>query len=183
MTTIEVKGFDELKKILRELPFQVRGSLIKQALRRAAKPMKDEAVNLAPERKGGKATTKKAITIKNETRADEPMILIAPTKGKTAKYDAWYSRFHEFGTGGFGRRTRKTVGRELKLDLKKGRLRNYSIRKTAGYKRQGAGLPAIRFMQRAYEGKKDEVLGNINKELSTVVTRYLRKNAPKYYAD
>jgi len=41
MTNVEIKGMDEIQEILRELPYQVRTSLVFSALRKAAKPMKD----------------------------------------------------------------------------------------------------------------------------------------------
>lgn len=171
--TIEIKGMTELRKIIRELPYQVRSNLVRQALRKSAKPMKDEAVNLAPQRKG---TTKKAITIVNYIKTSDPMILIAPTKGRSAKHDAWYARFHEFGTAGFGKRKIRVTSIDYN---ERGKLQKKY--KTVAYKRQGSGLPAIRFMQRAFESKKQETLGQVNKHLSDVVTKYLRKNAPKYY--
>ena len=176
MTTIEIKGMDELSRILRELPYQVSTKLVYAALRKAAKPMKDEAVNLAPKKKG---TTKSAITVVNNKFEDVPGIMIAPTKGKKQKFDAWYSRFQEFGTSGFGKRKRSLMSREV--NLQRGTVTRKF--KTTGYKRQGAGLPAVRFMARAFDAKKEETMKGIHKELSDVVTKYLQKNAPKYYVN
>jgi len=182
VTTIEIKGMTELSKILRELPYQVRSKLVFTALRKAAKPMKDEAVNLAPKRSG---TTKRAIVMVVNKFEDLPGLMIAPTKGKKfqgegeANRDAWYSRFQEYGTSGFGKRRRSL--KSVSVNLKYGTINRKF--QTTGYKRGGSGLPAVRFMARAFDAKKEQALGSINKELSQVVTKYLQKNAPRYYVN
>lgn len=175
MTTTNIQGMDELKKVLKNLPYQVSTRLVVTALRKAAKPMKDEAVNLAPKRKG---TTKKAITIVKNQFEDKPSIMIAPTKGRRATYDAWYSRFQEHGTGGFGKRIRALSS--VSVDLKHGAVRRRF--KTTGYALKGNGLPAIRFMANAFQNKKEQTLGSVSTQLSNVVVSYLKRNAPKYYA-
>ena len=137
--------------------------------------MKDESVNLAPKRKG---TIRKAIIIVKNQYEDKPGIMIAPTKGKKMAYDAWYARFQEFGTSGFGKRKRSLSS--VSVDLKRGAIhRKY---KTTGYRLSGSGLPAVRFMSKAFDAKKEQVLNNIHTELSKVVTSYLKKKAPHYYA-
>jgi HK97 gp10 family phage protein len=174
--TVTIKGMDEINKILRELPAQVSRKLVYAALRRASKPMKDEAVNLAPKKSG---TTKRAIVQVNNQFEDVPGIMIAPTKGKRVKDDAWYARFQELGTKGYGKR--KRVWKSIAMDFKNGRLRRES--RTVGYKNVGSGLPAVRFMERAFDSKKDQAMTNIKTELGNVITKYLRKNAPRYYVD
>lgn len=177
MTTIEIKGMDELNKIFRELPHQITSRLVHTALTKAAKPMKDEAVSNAPRRTG---RTKKAITIVKNKWEDMPSIMIAPTKGKRMQHDAWYARFQELGTSGFGRRRRSLKSMDVSMSaLRKGKLtRKYQ---TTGYRFRGTGLPAKEFMLKAFLAKQSQVMGSVNKELSSVVTKYLRKNAPRYY--
>ena len=198
MTTIEIKGMDELQKILRELPYQVRGTLIYNAIRRAAKPMKDEAVNLAPrsnrKRVGNDGPIHKAITIVRDKATEaEPTAIIAVTKGKKALYDAWYAHFQERGTSGFGKRKKSQTwdkglartaifsGKSV-AQLRSGR-RSGIYQITESYKHKGSGLPAVRFMSTAYGDNVEEVLNNIHKELSVIVGKYLRKNAPEYYVN
>ncbi len=173
MKNIEIKGIDELNKMLRDLPGKISRKLVFTALRKAAQPMKEEAVNLAPKRTGN---IRRAMSIVQNGYEDLPGIMIAPTKGKRATYDAWYARFQEYGTSGFGGRKRSLTS--VSVDLKKGAInRQY---KTTGYKKRGAGLPAIRFMQRAFESKKEQVLSSINGELGKAIMNHLRKNAPRH---
>lgn len=166
MITTKIYGERELNDVLRHLPQAVSKRLTIAGMRKAAKPMKDVARNLAPKRSG---TTKKAITIiATKRRTDKPEIWIAPTHGKNVQYDAWYSRFHELGTKGFGERTRSkgvTVAYARKSRIE-GR----------------TGLPAIHFMQRAYDSKLTEVRGRISDEISAKTVTYLRKKVPKFYA-
>lgn len=173
MTTIEIKGMDELQAILRDLPGQISRKLVVTALKKASKPMKDEAVNLAPKRKG---TLKKAIVTVENRYEDLPGVMIAPTKGKRVTNDAWYARFQELGTSGFGKRRRSL--KSVSVDLKQGKVhRKYQ---TIGYKQKGAGLPAREFMQKAFLAKQGQLKDGIHEELSKVVTKYLRSKAPGY---
>jgi HK97 gp10 family phage protein len=173
---VQILGMNELQRILKELPYQVRSKLVIQALMKSAEPMKQEAVNLAPKKTG---KLKKAIVIVKNGFEDTPGVMIAPTKGKRVENDAWYARFQEFGTSGFGKRKRSLSS--VSANLKTGKLlRKY---KTTGYKMNGSGLPSVRFMQRAFDGSKEIVLNSVHTELSKIVTKYLQKNAPHYYVN
>lgn len=169
MTTVRVIGDDELNRCLANLPYQVSKKIVISSLRSSAQPMKRQAISNAPERKG---VTKKSISIREDKSTDKPSIVVSPSK------KAWYSRFHEFGTKGFGKRRRSISG--LKVNLKTGRY--YYTRVTTGYRQKGAVLPAQRFMERAYDATKNVVLGSVKDNLSRILVRYLEKNAPKVYA-
>jgi len=186
---VEIRGMEEMKTILRQLPFQLRTRLVRQALAKSSKPIKEESVRLAPRRKGSKGgTIKRSITILNETRTDEPMVIIGPLKGKKFQSnipgknkDAWYARFHEFGTSGFGKGTKRITNLEYKNGaIYKRRIRTFYSKSG---QRGAAGLPALEFMQRAFDAKHQEALSNQRVELSNIVTKYLRKHAPKYYVN
>lgn len=186
---VEILGLEQTYKALNALPLQLRSRLTINALKRAAKPMKDEAQQNAPVRKG---IIKRSISIVQNTKSAEPEVWVAPTKTKRA--NAWYAHFQEFGTSGFGKRrssvtwdsglarTAKTAGQRV-YQLRSGRKAGaYKI--ITGYKRKGAGLPALHFMERAFEAKSKQALDNVKPELSRVVTNFLQKNAPnrlKYY--
>lgn len=188
--TVEVKGIKELNTILKNLPEKVRSRLVYNAIRKAAEPMKQEAKQLAPVNKG---TIKKAITIVRDSRSKEPVAILSVTKGRRVAHNAWYAHFQERGTSGFGRRTRietydKGAARTailsgLSVSQRKLGRRVGSYLITTKYKRKGIGLPAVRFMSTAFGDKADIVLSNIKNELSNIVVKYLRKNAPEYYAD
>jgi HK97 gp10 family phage protein len=170
---VEILGLKEMDAIMRELPSKVSYNLIISALRKAAIPVQQEAVSLAPVRKG---TIKKSIVIKG-SREQEPAVYIVPTKGRNVINDAWYAKFQEFGTKGFGKRKRTVAG--LGVNLNSGRY--YYKRKTTGYGKKGKGLPALEFMRRAADNKLEVARELINSKLSNVIVRYLKNKAPKYY--
>jgi HK97 gp10 family phage protein len=182
MTNFQIQGLDELQRVLKDLPFVVSKRLVFSALRKGAKPMKEEAVNLAPRKSG---TIKRAMVIVNNQYEDLPGIMISVTKGK--KYhskgegnkDAWYARFQEFGTKGFGKRTRRI--KSTSLNFKSGTVhRKYN---TIGYKGKGTGLPARAFMQRAFDSKHEQAMAIFKEELGINIVRYLNKNLPHYHVN
>jgi HK97 gp10 family phage protein len=191
--SLHIQGLDEVNKILVNMPAEIQRRLTFQALRKSAKPMKDEAVNLAPRRTG---TIKMAMTIVNNQYEDLPGIMISVTKGSkykgegTANRNAWYARFQEYGTSGFGRRKKwetwdRSIARTAKLGGAHVYQRNtgrragiYSI--VSGYKNKGAGLPAREFMLGAFNAKAAEVQKNVVVVLREIVVKYWTKYAPKY---
>jgi HK97 gp10 family phage protein len=171
---VEILGMNELKAILRELPEKLGTRILVRALVRSAAPMYVQAVRNAPRRTG---RTQTAIRTKPATQM-EPAVYIAPTTGKGANADAWYAKFHEFGTKGFGKRKRVTAG--MGVNLKTGGY--YAKKQTTGYKKAGTGLPALHFMLRAFEEKSEQSLGMVAGELSKIIVPYLKRKAPRYYA-
>ncbi len=170
---VQIIGMDQLNRMLRDLPAQVSYKLQVNALRRAAKPIQDAAKGNAPVRKD---VTRKAIQTRSQ-RETEPVVYVGVTHGKHQRFDAWYAKFQEFGTGGFGKRRRRLTRVELNTSaMKKGYIRKSY--KTMGYGKKGAGLPARHFMTNAFNNKKDEALQSVNKELSFVVSRYLKRTSP-----
>ena len=194
INNVQILGQKELDEILTTLPKAVSKSLKKRALKNAAKPMEQAAVDFAPRRKRGGTTRKtyvrlsrkgkvlrsksgarktgthgpihKAIKTVAHARAKEAEVWVAPTTGRNVEHDAWYARFHEFGTKGFGKRNR-------------------SLGVTFGYAKKsksGTGLPARPFMSKSFDQKHKQSIDMIDKELSKVVVKYLRRKAPKYYA-
>lgn len=186
---VEILGLEQTYKALNALPFQLRSRLTINALKRAAKPMKDEAQQNAPVRKG---IIRKSISIVQNTNAAEPEVWVAPKRTKRA--DPWYAIFQEFGTSGFGKRrssvtwdsglarTAKTTGQRV-YQLKSGR-RAGAYKMITGYHKKGVGLPAVHFMENAFDKKSKQALADVKPELAKVMTEFLRKNAPnrlKYY--
>ena len=174
--TLQVEGLDKIQNILRNMPAEIQRKLTFQALRKAAKPMKDEATANAPKKTG---RIKKAMVMVNNKYEDLPGIMISVTKGKqfqSADRDAWYARFQEYGTSGFGKRRRSLRSREL--NLMSGKVERKF--QTIGYKNKGSGLPAREFMQRAFDSKAPEAKKNVVIILRDIVTKYWNKYAPKY---
>lgn len=168
-TTFQIKGERELDDMLRALPSKVHGQVIVAGLKKASLPMKKRAKQLAPKRKGGTGgTLRKSIT--TVTRSKNPAeVWTAPTKGKGVKYDAWYGRFQEFGTTGFGKRRRIS-----------GTINGKRTTITTGYKKRGTGLPAIHFMKNAFDQNIETSKKLINTEVQKQVIRFIQRKAPRY---
>lgn len=183
---VEILGYDRVQIILKGLPAQINSKLTLHGLRKAVQPVRDSAMANAPRRAHRTAKMKgpisKAITIVNDD-SKEPAVIVSATHGKRAQYDAWYAHFQEKGTKGFGKRKRSSG--QIAVSLKSGTVYKRQ-QKTIGYGKRGSGLPAQKFMERAFNVNKDKVLRTTKDEIAKVVTRFVRKNNTKvlgYYAD
>jgi HK97 gp10 family phage protein len=186
MTNVELIGYENVQTILRGLPAQINSKLTLAGIKKAVQPIKNSAIANAPRRRNRTAKMKgpiyKAITIVNND-SKEPAVLVSATKGRNAKYDAWYAHFQEKGTKGFGKRKRSSG--QIAVSLKSGTVYKRQQR-TVGYGKKGTGLEAQKFMERAFNVNQDKYLRTVKPEIAKVVTRFVRKHNTKvlsHYAD
>jgi len=199
MTNVQIYGERELNDILRVLPEKFHSKVILNGLKKAVKPMEQSAKMKAPRRKnvsrksftrlnrrgvalktktgafrtGTSGPIHKAITTVRNVKAVQPEVWVAPTKGRTVRYDAWYARFPEFGTRGFGKRKRSSG--TLVATGKR-------VFTTIGYKKTGGGIPAQHFMLKTFEQGNEQARKNINNEVAKEVLKFLNAKVPRYYA-
>ena len=105
----------KLQSTLNDLPKSVTKKVVRQGLRKAAKPLVKAAKSNAPIGKGpGRGNLKKSIGVMtgaqrsalmnismaqaSALRADKQAVYVGPRAGRRWKYDAWYAHFVEFGT-------------------------------------------------------------------------------------
>lgn len=90
---MEVKGLDELQKKLSEMG-RKSARIENQALIKAAEPILEDAIKLAPERTG---EGKKALIMgRPRKKGDSREIVIGISRGDISKI--YYMKFHEYGT-------------------------------------------------------------------------------------
>ena len=92
----EIVGAEELKGILNELAPREANNLMRRATYDMAKDLREDVRAGAPEKTG---TLKKAITASRKRGTPGSIeAAVEITKGKSARNDAWYWHFVEFGT-------------------------------------------------------------------------------------
>lgn len=107
---------------------------------------------------GYSKTLEKSIGVFSSKSRNIPAVWIGPRTGKKSKYDAWFAHFIEFGVSGVGR-------------FKGGR------------KRYRADMPARPFMRPSYDEVKERMTQSIADSFTVVLTKFIKKHAPKYYGD
>ena len=140
--SIQLRGFDKVEKLFKELPLKVQKRVIRPACRAAAKEVLPEVKNLAPERSGA---TKKSLKIRAAKRRNKftAAVLIQTRKGDF-KGDEFYAAFVEYGT------------------------KERIVKKTG--KSAGSVRPH-EFMKRGFENKKAEAEDVFERELIAGVMR------------
>lgn len=92
-----VKGLRELERKLRKLPDKLAGQALNFALRKAAKPVQDEAMRLVPRKSG---VLQRSIVIRKQ-RSSNPrnhaQMNVGVRKNAKSGGDPYYWRFVEFG--------------------------------------------------------------------------------------
>lgn len=94
---ISVEGLDELEKVLNMMAPKAARNLMRSTIHGVASEIAKEAKRKAPKDEG---TLRKAIKAKRRRpkHPDAPFSDVIVTTGGTAKYDAFYWRFIEYGT-------------------------------------------------------------------------------------
>ena len=95
---VEVFGLEEIKKVLTQVAPKAAGNLARATIHGLASTVAKEAKKRVPTDKG---TLKKAIKAKRKkSTPDKPVSDVIVESGKSAKHDAFYWFFVEYGTGG-----------------------------------------------------------------------------------
>ena len=94
---IAVDGLDELSQVLDQMAPKAARNLMRSTIHGVASEIAKEAKRRAPRDEG---TLKRAIKTKRRRpkHPDKPFSDVFVTKGRSAKYDAYYWRFVEYGT-------------------------------------------------------------------------------------
>ncbi|MBL4612140.1 MAG: HK97 gp10 family phage protein [Emcibacter sp.] len=95
---LEVTGIDEITKVLEQLLPRHAANLSKAMVHGLASEVTKEAKKRVPKKTG---TLGRAIKAKRRRgKPGQPVSDVIVESGKTAKFDGFYWRFIEFGTGG-----------------------------------------------------------------------------------
>lgn len=142
------EGFDDIDKVLAALPGKFGPQVLTKTLRKAAKPLVDEAKKLVPVDKG---ELKKSIGVEQSKVAGNYVgVQAGPRRGMFAGYHA---HLVEYGTG--PRKLDKPI--TLKIGSKW-----VTITHTGS-------MPAHPFMRPAYDAKIGQVQEEVKKELNNIL--------------
>jgi HK97 gp10 family phage protein len=143
---LQLKGFDDIEKILEALPEKLGPKVVRQCLKEAVKPMVKAAKANTPKDKG---TLRKSIGIINGGKTQGSAIVVGPRRGAGKTADGWHGHFLEYGV------TPRIV--------KKPTLEHYSKGTVLG------PVKAQPFMRPAWDMTKDIVRAEIARSLKAVL--------------
>lgn len=159
---LKIEGFDQIKRTLATLEPKLRNNEMKKGVRAGAALVVKEARKNLP---SNLQTLKKSITIKARRGGPKDIkFTITPTKGKNAKYDAWYAHFFEFGT-----KPHEITAKDKEL------LGSVSQGIKFGKSAPHPGIPALRFMTRAIYGNEQKILNAIAEKVRTGIKKLQKK--------
>jgi HK97 gp10 family phage protein len=98
---VKVEGLDELRRALIQLPKEIQQKHLRASVSAGARVVQQKARELAPEDTG---TLRRAIyrtRSREGSSSEQEMAIVGVRYGRKyrrRKMDAWYWRFHEFGT-------------------------------------------------------------------------------------
>ncbi|MEM9685303.1 MAG: HK97-gp10 family putative phage morphogenesis protein [Bacteroidota bacterium] len=160
---VEVRGFEELSKKLKQFPDKVKKQEVAKLLRKAAgstvkaarqqAPISERAHTLKKGKKVQPGNLKKSIGVQTARRSKNPMVVVRPrTKGK---YNGFYGRFVIRGHNIY----------------RKGVKRNRKGNQRANAKGAVSKVSANPFMNRA----RDKTRGRVTQEAVRGVENYIQK--------
>lgn len=160
---IEVNGFDELKKKMRDLPKNIAIKCLRGALVGASGVIKREAIARAPNKTG---RLKKAIYVKrlSKTGTLSERYILGVRRGRELQekdLDAYYWHFIEFGA-----KPHDIVSTKKNLA---------SSSEVFGKKVRHPGTPEKPFLRPAFENKKTEALERARAVLAKKITTFINE--------
>ncbi len=168
MLKIEVKGYQEAKAILDELPNNMQKSMLRSALRQSAKPMLQSARNKVPVRSG---VLKKQLKIVGHRDRGAPRTEVAvavkpvfSTSKRSGAINQYYGKFIHEGTKAV-RTSRK--GKVMAFKNEQGELI---------FTRSTKGIKANPFLEKAYSESGSRTVQIFGDELAKSVTKFINKN-------
>lgn len=90
----DIKGAQEIERILKQMPIKYERRIAKNALRAAARVIRNEAKRRVPVDTGNLKKSISVVTLPGRI----PAVAVTNKRGKGEKNDGWYAHLVEFGT-------------------------------------------------------------------------------------
>lgn len=159
---MEIKGFKELERKIKELPEKVKRKEVIKILRTSAKPTLRAAKNEVPVASGNLKKSLGIIVGKKGRSKENPTIYVGPRSGGRLKYDGWYGAIVHGGRNvyrrGFKRRhvrSKQNANAAVKF------------------------IPGNPYMDRAYNQTKGQVTKETEKSVAKAIQRQIDKLSDK----
>ena len=169
MLKIEVKGYQEAKALLDQLPNNMQKRMLLAALRSSAKPMLQGAKSKVPIRSGRLKRQLRIVRFRDRNAPkSEVDIAVKPVFEKTKKKGAinqYYGKFIHEGTA------------DPRVPRKKGRTLVFVNQ--AGEKIFAGSVKGIRpnpYLEQAYTENSERVVASFGSELAAAVEKFVNKN-------
>ena len=169
MLKIEVKGYQEAKAILDQLPNNMQKRMLLAALRSSAKPMLQSAKSKVPVRSGRLKRQLRIVRFRDrQASKSEVSIAVKPVFEKTKKKGAinqYYGKFIHEGTA--NPRVPRKKGKMLVFE-------NASGEKI--FVRSVKGIAPTPYLEQAYTENSERVVGSFGDELAAAVEKFVSRN-------
>lgn len=169
MLKIEVKGYQEAKALLDQLPNNMQKRMLLAALRSSAKPMLQGAKSKVPVRSGRLKRQLRIVRFRDRSASkSEVSIAVQPVFEKTKKKGAinqYYGKFIHEGTA--NPRVPRKKGKTLVFE-------NASGEKI--FVKSVKGIRPNPYLEQAYTENSERVVASFGDELATAVEKFVSKN-------
>lgn len=169
MLKIEVKGYQEAKALLDQLPNNMQKRMLLAALRSSAKPMLQGAKSKVPVRSGRLKRQLRIVRFRDRSASkSEVSIAVKPVFEKTKKKGAinqYYGKFIHEGTA--NPRVPRKKGKTLVFE-------NASGEKI--FVKSVMGIRPTPYLEQAYTENSERVVASFGDELATAVEKFVNRN-------
>ena len=169
MLKIEVKGYQEAKALLDQLPNNMQKRMLLAALRSSAKPMLQSAKSKVPVRSGRLKRQLRIVRFRDRSASkSEVSIAVKPVFEKTKKKGAinqYYGKFIHEGTA--NPRVPRKKGKTLVFE-------NASGEKI--FVKSVKGICPTPYLEQAYTENSERVVASFGDELATAVEKFVNRN-------
>lgn len=176
MPDIKILGYKEAVQVFVQLAEQMQKRIVRQVLRKSARPMVMAARNRAPKRTGRLRKSIRIVSLKKDRVPTVVPMAIAPVfdVSKNGKVNAFYARFVHDGTKDRYPRavTRKRTegARVLVFSSSHGE---------KVFTRSARGVSPNPFMMQAFNNATGSTVDDFGKEMATAVENFANKNFVK----
>lgn len=169
MLKIEVKGYQEAKALLDQLPNNMQKRMLIAALRSSAKPMLQSAKSKVPVRSGRLRKQLRIVRFRDRNAPkSEVDIAVKPVFEKTKKkstINQYYGKFIHEGTA--NPRVPRKKGKTLVFE-------NASGEKI--FVKSVKGIRPTPYLEQAYTENSERVVASFGDELATAVEKFVNRN-------
>ena len=169
MLKIEVKGYQEAKALLDQLPNNMQKRMLLAALRSSAKPMLQGAKSKVPVRSGRLKRQLRIVRFRDRGASkSEVSIAVKPVFEKTKKKGAinqYYGKFIHEGTA--NPRVPRKKGKTLVFESASGE---------KIFVKSVKGIRPNPYLEQAYTENSERVVASFGDELATAVEKFVNRN-------
>ena len=179
MPDIKIEGYKEAVQVFVQLAEQMQKRIVRQVLRKSARPMVLAARSRAPKRTGRLRKSIRVVSLKKDRVPPVVPLAIAPVfdVSKNGKVNAFYARFVHDGTKD---RYPRALTRKRAKGAKGSRVLVFTgSHGEKVFTRSARGLSPNPFMMQAFNSATGSTVDDFGKEMAAAVENFANKNFVK----